>query len=98
MDKILKEKWVAALRSGEYKQCKDQLKDGGGYCCLGVLCEISERAIRPGESTITLSEAVSYFDIDDDKVASRIKCKFEKMNDSEGKTFAEIADYIEKEL
>lgn len=35
------EKWVAALRSGEYKQGRTQLKWGDTYCCLGVLCEIS---------------------------------------------------------
>lgn len=33
------EKWLAALRSGEYKQAKRTLYDleDGGYCCLGVL-------------------------------------------------------------
>lgn len=29
-------KWVNALRSGEYKQGKEALFDGEGYCCLGV--------------------------------------------------------------
>jgi hypothetical protein len=34
--------WVEALRSGEYKQTSGALKDEfDGYCCLGVLCEIS---------------------------------------------------------
>ncbi len=41
----VKEKWLKALRSGEYKQAKYGLKskfeDGSvGYCCLGVLCDI----------------------------------------------------------
>jgi len=36
-----KDKWVAALRSGEYKQTREQLYDGKGYCCLGVLCKIT---------------------------------------------------------
>lgn len=32
------EKWDAALRSGEYVQGKDALRDSNGrYCCLGVL-------------------------------------------------------------
>lgn len=30
-------KWLAALRSGEYKQGKGSLKSHEGYCCLGVL-------------------------------------------------------------
>ena len=41
MPKEIKDKWIAALRSGEYKQAKhvmfDKVIDGGGYCCLGVL-------------------------------------------------------------
>lgn len=47
MKKDIMEKWVAALRSGEYTQGRTQLRtesiDGktSGYCCLGVLCEIS---------------------------------------------------------
>jgi hypothetical protein len=34
-------KWLAALRSGEYKQAAGVLKNSEGYCCLGVLCEIA---------------------------------------------------------
>lgn len=38
------QKWVKALRSGKYKQTKSELKDNNGYCCLGVLCEISGKS------------------------------------------------------
>ena len=41
MKKEIADKWVAALRSGDYKQCKGHLKDSTGHCCLGVLSEIS---------------------------------------------------------
>lgn len=34
-------KWVAALRSGEYRQTAGNLRVSDGYCCLGVACEIS---------------------------------------------------------
>lgn len=34
-------KWVEALRSGEYKQGRGQLRVGDSFCCLGVACEIS---------------------------------------------------------
>src|SRR3954466_4218538 len=42
----VKEKWVAALRSGEYKQGRSYLHsqnpDGEDrFCCLGVLCELA---------------------------------------------------------
>lgn len=33
-------KWVAALRSGKYKQSKFSLRTDEGYCCLGVLCDL----------------------------------------------------------
>lgn len=38
MPKRLKNKWVKALRSGEYGQTQGTLCDGNGnFCCLGVL-------------------------------------------------------------
>lgn len=39
MSKEKLDKWLAALRGGEYKQIKGDLYDpgSGGYCCLGVL-------------------------------------------------------------
>ena len=47
MKKEIAEKWVAALRSGEYKQTKGKLADveRAEHCCLGVLCEM---AIKDG--------------------------------------------------
>lgn len=40
--------WVAALRSGEYKQaigCLVEFQDWNPrYCCLGVLCDLAEQA------------------------------------------------------
>lgn len=42
MKKELKGKWVAALRSGEYKQGKFSLcNDAGEHCCLGVLHRVA---------------------------------------------------------
>lgn len=43
MKKSIAMKWVKALRSGEYKQGQPGvLSDGqGGFCCLGVLCQVS---------------------------------------------------------
>ena len=42
MDQELKAKWVAALRSGEYKQGYGRLFSPRekSYCCLGVLCDV----------------------------------------------------------
>lgn len=42
MKKDIAMKWVKALRSGKYKQGKTYLNKNDSFCCLGVLCEISE--------------------------------------------------------
>ncbi len=34
-------KWVAALRSGKYKQAEGALNVNGSFCCLGVACELA---------------------------------------------------------
>lgn len=92
MDQELKAKWVEALRSGEYKQCKGTLFDGVAYCCLGVLCKVAGRdgdwrawSFQPflqGAHGLTRAQAEACADL----------------NDGDGKTFAEIAEYIEKEI
>lgn len=41
MNAKLKALWLEALRSGEMKQTVETLKDGYGYCCLGVLCHVA---------------------------------------------------------
>lgn len=40
MDADVKAKWLAALRSGDYKQARGYLRTEAGYCCFGVLCDI----------------------------------------------------------
>lgn len=68
----VKAKWVAALRSGEYKQGYRNLRSPDDrFCCLGVLCDLAakEGVIPPatimhglffyGESSALPSEAVS---------------------------------------
>lgn len=41
MNPEIKQEWVAALRSGKYKQGRKRLNTDDKYCCLGVLCEIA---------------------------------------------------------
>jgi hypothetical protein len=40
MNPEVKARWVAALRSGEYKQGTGHLNSQGAHCCLGVLCDL----------------------------------------------------------
>lgn len=44
MDEQIKEQWVKALRSGDYKQGKTRLETDEGFCCLGVLCDLAVKA------------------------------------------------------
>lgn len=42
MNQSVKRRWVAALRSGEYRQGYNVLRNvDNTFCCLGVLCEIA---------------------------------------------------------
>lgn len=43
MNPDVKVKWIAALRSGDYKQTHGALRDENGYCCLGVLCDVAAK-------------------------------------------------------
>lgn len=44
MDSEIKELWVQALRSGDYQQGQGALRIDDKYSCLGVLCDLAERA------------------------------------------------------
>lgn len=99
MDQELKAKWVAALRSGQYKQGDGCLHDKASdtYCCLGVLLTV---AAEPFLSAVTLKrEQEEKFGIDTEQ-----RSKLENMNDGaqdfqgNQKSFAEIADHIEATL
>lgn len=42
MKQEVKEKWLTALRSGEYTQGKGRLRSlDDKFCCLGVLCDLA---------------------------------------------------------
>lgn len=48
-------KWVAALRSGKYKQGTCALNKNGKFCCLGVACEVAiENGLKVAKETIDI--------------------------------------------
>lgn len=107
MDPELKAKWVAALRSGEYKQGTGVLHNGEGYCCIGVFCEVSADPSWDGEyitgeteeGTITRMDNFLPYDVTQKyKLDKEILGVLWRMNDCRGASFAEIADYIESNL
>lgn len=106
MDSIVKRKWIEALRSGEYSQGKESLRDGNGnYCCLGVLAEIQG---VPREKT-TFMDCSRYTFAPDYKCTASIPTDYLgitssqrsiliNMNDYYRNSFPEIADFIENNL
>lgn len=49
MNLEIKKMWVEALRSGEFRQGWSVLRDpAGGFCCLGVLCELHRQQTGAG--------------------------------------------------
>jgi hypothetical protein len=71
MNQEIKQEWVTALRSGDYKQGQTRLRRRAdddmypnGYCCLGVLCELAvQHEVIPAAE---LSETRDYYVYDKD--------------------------------
>lgn len=99
LPEYFKRKWVDALRSREYTQGRYQLYDEAfnGYCCLGVLGAVRgfTQSEMKGKSNPDIGDIYP-------KVCDGLEEGFWKalihMNDSGGKSFSEIADYIEQNL
>lgn len=111
MNKQVKELWIKALKSGKYKQGRGNLNYKGAYCCLGVLCEVYlENCDKPEiekKTEIKYNNIVFYggwsASIPDEVrewsgLSNHSQANLIQLNDKANKSFAEIADYIEKEL
>jgi hypothetical protein len=108
MKKPYREQWLTALRSGEYKQGRGRLrKSDDSYCCLGVLCDISGKGTwikNPDREHYTfdlghhhrLSTFLSKEIEDAVGLTSTDTNLLIKLNDSEGASFEQIAEYIEE--
>lgn len=44
------EKWIQALEGGGYKKGSDFLRKSDQFCCLGVLCDLYDKEVHPGDS------------------------------------------------
>ncbi len=112
MNKRIKRLWVKALRSGRYKQGTEYLKSETGYCCLGVLCNITGASWRHEKDSGDLVPYLGGKMIGRDETPSGLlgggfllktgmrhttQEHLARMNDA-GTTFKEIADYIDKRL
>jgi len=115
MNEQVKNDWVKALRSGDYKQCRGVLRDSldknAGFCCLGVLCDISPNAIGKWRKMLNTDSMVwfgngpqsRYGNLPDsvrkwsgiNSANGYINRISLAKNNDIGKTFNEIADIIE---
>jgi hypothetical protein len=64
-EEFIREKWLPALRSGEYKQTRNFLSlkgdDGSqAYCCLGVACQLLVDEGIAKERQVLTSGAIQY--------------------------------------
>jgi hypothetical protein len=99
MDIEFKTKWVSALRSNKYEQCRDELSDGFGLCCIGVGYAVSggnPNEINSSEDDPT-KIAADEIGLSSDHTNILIAMNDGTVGDP-GKSFAEIADYIEANL
>jgi hypothetical protein len=104
MKKIIKKKWINALRSGKFQQgtgCLWDSKDNS-YCCLGVLCEITGN----GNNRNMENDYPKDINPDDPNkntiqpflgLSANIQIKLASLNDG-GCDFKEIANYISKNV
>ena len=112
MNPQIKQKWVDALRSGEYQQTQNYLRKEDGFCCLGVLCDLYGKEnnvewnlasdghnykFQDKESHLP-SSVIEWAGVDDDNpyVDGEI-ITLAGLNDT-GCTFEEIANLIEEQL
>lgn len=104
-----RKKWVSALRSGNYQQGTEALRNGDEYCCLGVACDISglgkwansEYIVVQGRETYSHfthlpSSVKEWLGLLSANGAYRSDFSLIMRND-DGDTFLEIADIIESE-
>jgi hypothetical protein len=112
MNPQVKEKWLSALRSGNYQQTQLHLHKEDGFCCLGVLCDLygKENNVEWNlansgincefqDMNVTLPLSVMEWagvESPNPYIGSR-SLTLGELNDS-GSTFNEIADLVEEHL
>jgi len=109
MEPTLKRKWIAALRSGEFKQAKHKLFNvcDRGWCCLGVLAVQlgatldSEGILRMNNTPVTALGA-EYLQTEYGGLDEITQSHLSRMNDGswldKPSNFNKIADWIEENL
>lgn len=99
MNKEIKEKWLEALRSGEYKQGREHLRDESNqFCCLGVLCDIVDPKGWTDAFSFRGSSGEPRTEDCEELEITEFVTDLVNMNDADEESFAQIADWIEVNL
>lgn len=100
MKASVKARWIEALRSGKYQQAAHTLRkpDSNEFCCLGVLCEIEGMDwAKDSSGFYKASQSVTPTPVRQANLSAQQAHRLADMNDA-GRSFEEIADYIEREI
>lgn len=96
----LKDKWVTALRSGEYTQGRGGLRINDTFCCLGVLCDLIDptkwTSYTNNHRLHYLYDGGALFPPKNLALSDNIMNKLTVLNDSEECDFNAIANRIEE--
>lgn len=100
MNKELKQRWIEALRSGNYKQGRFclRVKRYDSFCCLGVLADLIDPNAwtkEPPLDQFKWNDFSCY--LGEDNLSEEIQLPLSRMNDA-GFNFLEIADWIDKNV
>lgn len=93
-----KDRWVAALRSGKYKQGFETLHPDDTFCCLGVLCDLQNPdGWEYKAPQFALPFPQNYRDLLEE-IPPNQRTDLVGMNDIQKLSFDLIADWIEKHI
>lgn len=117
MNPEIKANWLAALRSGKYRQGTHRLRtkciksNEESFCCLGVLVDIAWpnewkyicntyglKDIWSNTDEFFFEASLSPTKLNEAKLTKEQQSELVALNDIRRASFAEIADYIEKNL
>lgn len=88
------QKWLDALRSGEYEQGIGQMSHGSKYCCLGVAAHLEGILGRDEDRYVAVTRVMG---MTADEMWHCVHMN-DGLQGEDRKTFPEIADAIEEML
>ncbi len=100
MKREIRDKWVAALRSGRYKQAVNYLRvtrrGSTCHCALGVLAEELGLFDGPGEREATINGSPNF--LPESIIPEPSQRAVSLLNDYCAMTFPELANFIESQI